>query len=96
MSRDHSYSLGREDELNDDLDEVRALIRRVVEESKIPQAQLARDAKLSYATLRAWILGSRTPRPESLVQLAEGLESRADALRGLANELRRAARNHGG
>lgn len=84
------------DDLSDHSEELRALIRRVVEESSIPQAQLARDAGLSYATLRAWILGSRTPRPESLVQLAEGLESRADALRGLANELRRAARNHSG
>jgi transcriptional regulator with XRE-family HTH domain len=72
-------------------DDFQALIRRVVEESGISQAQLARDAGLSYAALHAWIIGARTPRTESLVQLAEGLEGRSDALRALANQLRRAA-----
>ncbi|HEU0014687.1 MAG TPA: helix-turn-helix transcriptional regulator, partial [Longimicrobium sp.] len=55
------------------------------------RAQLARDAGLSYAALHAWITGIRSPRAGSLVQLAEGLESRADALRELAAQLRRAA-----
>lgn len=55
------------------------------------EAQLARDAGLSYAALHAWITGIRSPRAGSLVQLAEGLESRADALRELAAQLRRAA-----
>ena len=59
--------------------------------SGISQAQLARDAGLSYAALHAWITGIRSPRPGSLVQLAEGLESRSDALRELAVQLRRAA-----
>ncbi|HST61975.1 MAG TPA: helix-turn-helix transcriptional regulator [Longimicrobium sp.] len=68
-----------------------ALIRRVVEESGISQAQLARDAGLSYAALHAWIIGARTPRMESLVQLAEGLESRSSELRKLADQLRRAS-----
>jgi transcriptional regulator with XRE-family HTH domain len=81
--------------LRDHSDELRALIRRVVEESSLPQAQLARDAKLSYATLHSWILGSRTPRPESLVQLAEGLEARAEQFNQLAQELRRAAADLG-
>ncbi|HEU4881469.1 MAG TPA: helix-turn-helix transcriptional regulator [Longimicrobium sp.] len=53
--------------------------------------ELARDAGLSYAALHAWITGIRSPRAGSLVQLAEGLESRADALRELAAQLRRAA-----
>jgi transcriptional regulator with XRE-family HTH domain len=61
------------------------------EASRISQAQLARDAGLSYAALHAWITGIRSPRAGSLVQLAEGLESRADALRDLAAQLRRAA-----
>lgn len=73
-------------------EELRALIRRVVEESRLSQHQLARDAGMSYAALHAWIIGKRTPRPESLLQLADGLDSRAEALQKLARELRRAAR----
>lgn len=64
----------------------------MVEESGISQAQLARDAGLSYAALHAWIIGARSPRTESLIQLAEGLESRSDALREIAQQLRHAAR----
>ena len=71
-------------------EDFQALIRRVVEESGISQAQLARDAGLSYAALHAWIIGARSPRSDSLLQLAGGLESRSDALRELAKELRRA------
>jgi transcriptional regulator with XRE-family HTH domain len=70
---------------------VRELVRRVVEASGVPQAQIARDADLSYAALHAWLTGLRTPKQRSLLQLAEGLESRSDALRGLAQELRAAA-----
>jgi len=46
---------------------------------------------MSYAALHAWIIGARTPRTESLLQLADGLEARSDALRKLAEDLRRAA-----
>jgi predicted transcriptional regulator len=83
-------SVGRES-LSSQNEDFQALIRCVVEESGVPQAQLARDAGLSYAALHAWIIGARSPRTESLVQLAEGLESRSDALLQLAKELRRAA-----
>jgi transcriptional regulator with XRE-family HTH domain len=72
--------------------DLQALVRDIVDASGISQAQLARDAGLSYAALHAWITGIRSPRPGSLVQLAEGMESRSDALRKLAAELRRAAR----
>jgi transcriptional regulator with XRE-family HTH domain len=72
-------------------EDFQALIRRVVEESGISQAQLARDAGLSYAALHAWIIGARSPRTESLIQLAGGLESRSDALRELAKQLRQSA-----
>jgi hypothetical protein len=57
----------------------------------VAHAQLARDAGLSYAALHAWITGIRSPRAGSLVQLADGLESRSEALRQLAAQLRRAA-----
>lgn len=40
---------------------------------------------------RKLVLRNRSPRPGSLVQLAEGLESRSDALRELAAHLREAA-----
>jgi hypothetical protein len=36
---------------------------------------------VSYAALHAWITDIRSSRPGSLSQLAEGLESRSDALR---------------
>jgi transcriptional regulator with XRE-family HTH domain len=68
--------------------DLQTLVRDIVDASGISQAQLARDAGLSYAALHAWITGIRSPRPRSLVQLAEGLESRAEALRELAMQLR--------
>lgn len=77
--------------LRDRSEELRALIRRVVDESGLSQYQLARDAGLSYATLHAWIIGKRAPRAESLLQLAEGLEARADQLRRLAEKVSRGA-----
>ncbi|HEX6041064.1 helix-turn-helix transcriptional regulator [Longimicrobium sp.] len=73
--------------------DLQALVREIVDASGISQAQLARDAGLSYAALHAWITGIRSPRPGSLVQLAEGLESRSDALRELAMQLKQAAGN---
>lgn len=71
--------------------DLQALVREIVDASGISQAQLARDAGLSYAALHAWITGIRSPRASSLLQLAEGLESRSNALRELAAYLRRAA-----
>lgn len=78
--------------LRDRSEELRALIRRVADESGLSQYQLARDAGLSYATLHAWIIGARAPRSESLLQLVEGLEARANELRRLAEKVRREAR----
>lgn len=78
--------------LRDRSEELRALIRRVADESGLSQYQLARDAGLSYATLHAWIIGARAPRSESLLQLVEGLEARANELRRLAERVRREAR----
>ena len=72
-------------------EELRALIRSVVDASGLPQVQLARDSGLSYAALNAWLTGLRSPRTRSLLQLADGLESRSDELRELARKLRTAA-----
>jgi hypothetical protein len=74
------------------LEELRALIRRVADESGLSRYQLARDAGLRSATLHARIIGARAPRSESLLQLVEGLEARADELKRLAEEVRREAR----
>lgn len=72
------------------------MIRQVVDESGLSQYQLARDAGLSYSTLHAWIIGTRAPKAESLLQLVEGLESRADELRRLAERVRQEVRKDTG
>lgn len=69
-------------------EEMRRLIRRIVTESGVTQQQLARDAGLSYAALHAWLIGKRAPSARSLVQLIDGLESRAEELQRLAASLR--------
>ena len=77
--------------VRDRSEKARALVRRVVEESGLSQYQLARDSGLSYAALHAWIIGKRAPRPESLLQLAGGLETRAQELRRMAEKVRHEA-----
>lgn len=72
-----------------DPEEVRMTIRRVVDESGLPQAVIARDADLSYAAIRAWLNGERTPEPTSIRKLASGLRSRGDRLLELADDLER-------
>jgi transcriptional regulator with XRE-family HTH domain len=89
VSRFSAYD--KESHLSEREQDLQALVRDIVDASGISQAQLARDAGLSYAALHAWITGIRSPRPRSLVQLAEGLESRSNTLQGLAAGLRSAA-----
>ena len=72
-------------------EEVRVLIRKVIAESELPKAVLARDSELSYAALNSWIVGARDPRPESVKQLADGLRARAARLVELAEDLDKAA-----
>lgn len=67
------------------------LVRRIVEESGLASPLLARDAGLSVDALWSWTSGRRTPQPESLRQLADGLDRRAEHLRDLARQLREAA-----
>lgn len=68
------------------------LIQRVLDEGPFSMRQLAKESGLSYDTLRAWATARRTPREDSLVQIAEVLERRRDVLDALARELREAAR----
>ncbi len=66
---------------------VQKVVREAIRESELPRALLARDAELSRAALEAWISGIRTPQPESVGQLAEGMMRRAQQLQQLAVRL---------
>jgi transcriptional regulator with XRE-family HTH domain len=68
--------------------DVQTVVREVIEESGLTRTQIAEDANLSRATMIAWLAGTRTPQPESVAQLADGLERRAEALQGLVRRLR--------
>ncbi len=71
--------------------EVLMLVKEVIQESELPKALLARDANLSWDALNSWLAERRTPQPESLHQLAEGLRKRAARLEELAERLDKAA-----
>lgn len=72
-----------------------AFMRAVVERSKVPQAELARLAGISYATLHAWLNGIRNPSPESMGKVAAALEQHSAELSGLADEVREWVKQHG-
>lgn len=65
------------------------MVREVIEESGLPRTLIAEDAHLSRATLITWLAGTRTPQPESVAQLADGLERRAQRIEELVLRLRR-------
>ncbi len=65
------------------------VVREVIEESGLPRTLIAEDAHLSRATIITWLAGTRTPQPESVAQLADGLEKRAEILQGLVRRLRK-------
>lgn len=66
---------------------IQRVVREVIQESELPRALLARDAKLSRAALEAWMSGIRTPQSESVEQLANGLMRRVNHLQQLAVRL---------
>jgi len=70
-------------------EKIAAAVREVIEESGLPRTLIAEDAHLSRATLITWLAGTRTPQPESVAQLADGLERRAKQLQSLVTRLRR-------
>jgi hypothetical protein len=72
-------------------EEVQMMVRRVLQESGLSRALIARDSGLSWSALNLWIARKRTPQPESVRQLATGLRSRAAKLEALAAELENAA-----
>lgn len=72
-----------------------AFMRDVVERAKVPQAELARLAGISYPTLHAWLNGRRNPSPDSMVKIAAALEQHSAELSGLADEVREWVKRHG-
>jgi transcriptional regulator with XRE-family HTH domain len=69
--------------------DVQTVVREVIEESGLTRTQIAEDANLSRATMIAWLAGTRTPQPDSVSQLADGLERRAEVLQMLVQRLRK-------
>ena len=67
------------------------IVRKVMRESGLTRAQMARDANLSQDALWAWWKGARAATPGSLRKLAAGLRRRAARLQELADALERAA-----
>ncbi len=69
-------------------EKVQKVVRELIEESELPHTLIARDTNLSRAAVVAWVSGTRTPQPESIAQLADGLEKRANRLQYIAFRLR--------
>jgi transcriptional regulator with XRE-family HTH domain len=67
---------------------LREIVQRVLDEAPFSMRKLAEDAGISYDAIRSWATDRRTPRVESLENLAAALERRATYLRELAEELR--------
>lgn len=65
------------------------IVQRVLKD--VPLREIAEASGLSYGTVRKWAVGLRTPQPEALRRLAEGLRKRGSQLGELAAELEGAA-----
>ena len=68
---------------------LRMLIQRVLDEAPFSMRQIAEEADISYDAIRSWATDRRTPRPETVQQLAVAIERRGTRLHELAAELRR-------
>jgi hypothetical protein len=76
-----------------DQEKLADVVREVIEASGLPRTLIAQDAHLSRATLITWLAGTRVPQPESVAQLADGMERRAGQLQLLVSRLRESLRN---
>jgi transcriptional regulator with XRE-family HTH domain len=76
-------------------EKLRKEIAEILQESELPRTLIAKDAELGRATLESWLSGLRNPSPESLAQVADGLEKRGHRLQKLATRLRRLLRQSG-
>ncbi len=70
-------------------EKLRKEVAEILQESELPRTLIAKDAELGRATLESWLSGLRNPSPESLAQVADGLEKRGDRLQKLAARLRK-------
>jgi transcriptional regulator with XRE-family HTH domain len=68
---------------------IQTVVREVIEESGLPRTLIAEDANVSRASIIAWLAGTRTPQPDSVAQLADGLERRAKLIQSLVARLRK-------
>ncbi len=71
-------------------EKLRKIVTEAILESELPRTLVAKDAGLGRATLEAWISGMRNPSRDSLAQIADGLERRANRLQRLALRIRKA------
>jgi transcriptional regulator with XRE-family HTH domain len=71
--------------------EVTMLAQRCIVALTPTVRELAEQLGVPYRTFRSWRAGIRSPSSDTLRQIAELADQRADVLRGLAVELRRAA-----
>jgi hypothetical protein len=68
---------------------IQTVVREVIEESGLPRTLIAEDANVSRASIIAWLAGTRTPQPDSVAQLADGLEKRAKLILAQVARLRK-------
>jgi len=71
--------------------ETAMIAKRALETISPELKTVADDVGVSYASVMAWRVGRRSPGPDNLYQLAMLADKQADALRGVAVELRQAA-----
>lgn len=71
-------------------EETAEVVRRALFQGPVGLNGLATESGLSYDVLRSWRSGRRRPSAAGIRRLADGLEARAERLRGLAVELREA------
>lgn len=70
---------------------VQVMIERMLSDGPFSMNDIARETGLSYAALRSWATGRRTPKPENIERLAAYLERHGKKLQDFAEDLRRAA-----
>jgi len=71
-------------------------VQKVIQETGLPRAMIARLAGVNEATIWAWLRptdadAARAPSPESMRKLAAGLGAYGEKLQALADALRREA-----
>lgn len=76
-------------------DDIAELVQQSLDQGPFSLQQLAHESGVSYDSLYSWAKRRRAPRAENLRQLADGFESRADVLKRIAADLRRAADSMG-